>query len=149
MRKVNKRSFGIGNLHRDPTEYITKTSGVAGILASLWRRIQFDIGISGTRFEILLTDFINKAKRNSAGEHPVSRHFTRGNLRRELEKDKMTIKVFIKAMRLIRVKKISFIVELTHSDNKVTLHRTDVDLGSPEMKAEFAREARGEHDNEE
>ena len=102
------------------------------MLASLWRRIQYDLGISGQRFEILLSDFLSRAKKGMPS-HRVGRHFTRGNLRRELEKETLTFKVFMKAMRLIRVVHVRLAVELTHSTGRKTLHQTEIDLGSAEF----------------
>lgn len=132
-RRNNRiRKHGFSAAQRDPEAYITATRGIGGVLASLWRRIQYDLGISGQRFEILLQDFLARAKKGMP-THRVGRHFTRGNLRRELEKETLTFKVFMKAMKLIRIKHVRLAVELTHSTGKITLHQTEIDLGSAEF----------------
>ena len=102
--------------------------GIGGVLASLWRNILIEIPIKPMQFEVLLNDFVEHAKR-SIPENRVSKHFTRGNLRREFSNPTMTFKVFIKAMRFLKIKHITISVELRHSSGRKTLHQTAVDLG--------------------
>lgn len=140
MTKRTKRPHGLSNVMRDPDAWLGETRGTGGILAHLWRQITLDLAIGGNRFEILLTDFIAQAKRNVPANR-VSRHFTRGNLRRELEKPTMTFKVFMKAMRLVKARKMKFSVELTHSNGRVTLHSTEVDLGGAQFTEDMMNDA--------
>jgi len=140
-------------MQRDPEAWISETRGIGGILARLWRQINLDLGIGGNKFEILLTDFIAAAKRGIPA-HRVSRHFTRGNLRRELEKNTMTFKVFVKGLRFLKITKLRLVVELTHASGRKTVHQTEVDLGGQhfqdEMKADMMNdEAHGETDKNE
>lgn len=102
--------------------------GIGGVLASLWRNILIEIPIKPMQFEVLLNDFVEQAKR-TIPENRVSKHFTRGNLRREFSKSTMTFKVFIKAMRFLKIKHITINVELRHSSGRRTVHQTAVDLG--------------------
>lgn len=106
--------------------------GVGGVLAALWRNILIEVPIKPMQFENLLNQFVEHAKR-SIPEHRVSRHFTRGNLRREFSNPTMTFKVFIKAMRFLKIKHITICVELQHSSGRKTIHSTAVDLGDAHL----------------
>lgn len=106
--------------------------GIGGVLAGLWRNILIDLPVKPMQFEVFLNDFVEHAKR-SVPESRVSKHFTRGNLRREFSKPTMTFKVFIKAMRFLKIKHITINVELKHSNGKRTIHQTAVDLGNTSL----------------
>jgi len=147
MNKRTKRPHGLSSIQRDPDSWLAETRGTGGVLARLWRQINLDLGVGGNRFEILLTDFIASAKRNIPASR-VSRHFTRGNLRRELEKNTMTFKVFMKALRFLKITKVKFAVELTHSNGKVSVHATEVDLGGQQIQEEMVNDTRGSDKDE-
>lgn len=107
---------------------ISETRGIGGILARLWRTILFDRGVKSSLFEMLLTDFINSA-RKKIPDNRVSKLFTRGNLRRELERPTMTFKVLMKGIKLLKVVKLTVAVELEFANGSKSLHQTSVDLG--------------------
>ena len=125
---MSKRKYEMDKILTSADKGISATRGIGGILARLWRTILDDLQVKPNRFEMLLSDFINSAKRG-VPEHRISRHFTRGNLRRELEQPTMTFKVFIKGMKFLKIARIRFAVELEHADGRTTLHQTAVDLG--------------------
>ena len=128
---MNKTHYDIEHMPmlNKPGGGIDETRGVGGILARLWRTILYDKNIKPSYFELLLNEFIIKAKRRIP-DNRVSKLFTRGNLRREFEKPTMTFKVFMKGLKLLNVKKVTFAVKLEYSSNKEpTLHQTIIDLG--------------------
>lgn len=147
MTKRNKRPHGLSSTIRDPDAFLGETRGTGGILAKLWRLIVLDEGVGGNKFEILLTDFIASARRTIPANR-VSRYLTRGNLRRELEKPTMTFKVFMKALRLLKARKVRFAVEITHSSGRVTLHGVDVDLGGQQFNEEIMTDSRSSDKDE-
>lgn len=93
--------------------------GVGGSLAELFRTIQYDLGISGPRMEVLISEFIIAEKR-SIPDNRVSRFLVRGNIRRELERPSMTFKVFIKMLKIIGVRNMDFGVVLEFASNKAS-----------------------------
>lgn len=109
--------------------WLEGASGVRGILARLWRKILIEKPIGIAVMEKNLTAYVNRSKR-SITDHRVSKHLTRGHLRRQLEKGTMTIKVFNKGLQVIGVKRVRYMVELTHADGRTTWHEETVDLGS-------------------
>lgn len=132
----DKNRYEIERILTSPDRGITETRGIGGILARLWRQILADINIGPSRFEMLLTDFINSAKRR-VPDNRVSKLFTRGNLRRELERPTMTFKVFMKGIKMLKVSKIRIAVELEFGSGKKSLHQTTVDLGEKGNQSEL------------
>jgi hypothetical protein len=126
----HNQKYEIERILNSPDRGITETRGIGGIVARLWRTILSDLNIRPGKFELLLTEFIINAKSKVADDR-VSKLFTRGNLRRELERPTMTIKVFMKGIKMLRVTKFKIAVELEFSNGKKTLHSTSVDLGEP------------------
>jgi hypothetical protein len=108
---------------------ISKTKGIGGILARLYRQILMDLQVRPNRFNLLLKEASDNAKQTIT-DKSVSKYFTAGNLRRELEKPEMTFKVFMKGVRLLKVVNFKICLELTFASGKKTIHSTDVNLGS-------------------
>lgn len=124
-------------LHRmlaAPDKEVKKTSGANGILARLFRTILLDLNIGPSRFGALLQQYILDP-RNGVADNKKDQTSARGNLNKEFYKPQMTWKVFLKAMRFLRIKKIVFVVELHHSGlgNKTTVHSAEVNLGDPHV----------------
>jgi hypothetical protein len=102
--------------------------GVGGSLAELFRTIQYDLGISGPRMEVLISEFIINEKRNLP-DNRVARFLVRGNIRRELERSSMTFKVFVKMLKIIGVKRMNFGVEIDFGNSApIQKHSVFVDL---------------------
>ncbi len=114
---------------KSPNKCINDVQGVGGIIARLWRIMLLDLNINGSQFEVLLNDFIINAKRTIA-DNRVAKLFTRGNLRRELERPEMTFKVFIKGLKVLKMKHLKLAVELTSNSGKTYIFQTAVDLSS-------------------
>jgi len=117
-----------------PDKEVKKTSGANGVLARLFRIILLNLNVTPSRFGSLLQQYILDP-RNQVPNNKKDQTSARGNLTKEFYKPQMTWKVFLKAMRFLRVWKLVFIVELHHSGpaNKTTLHSTEVNLGDPGM----------------
>lgn len=130
MNKVNRTQ--IESLLLSSDKGVSKTRGVGGVLAKLWRSILFDLNISYPQFEQLLNNYIIAA-RTTVDDHRAARLITKGNERRAFERDTMTFKSFFKAMKFLRIKKIRIVVELTHNSNKTTLHEVSTDLNTEEF----------------
>lgn len=144
MNKRNKRQHGFDVRVRDPAE----TRGIGGILAGLFRTILHENNVGGNKFEILLSDFINNARRGVMASR-VKRHFTRGNLRRELEKGTMTFKVFMKGLRFMKIRFVTISVELTHASGRKSTHSAKVDLGGADIQAELVNDDSEKDDKDE
>ncbi len=102
-----------------------KTGTSDSILASLFRTILHDLGITATRFNILLEKYIIKA---GIPKNVKDISSQRGNLKKELLKNTMTWKVFIKAMIFLNVNKIDIRIRLHHPTGTITEHHKSVIL---------------------
>jgi hypothetical protein len=109
--------------------------GVGGSLAELFRTIQYDLGISGPRMEMLISDFIISEKRN-VPDNRAERFLVRGNIRRELERPSMTFKVFIKMLKIIGIRCMDFgvVLDFGHNSPEQT-HYTHLDLKARSNKS--------------
>jgi hypothetical protein len=127
MADRKKHKYQVEKLLALPDKGISQTRGIGGILARLWRETWQGLNMSPSRFESLLTDYITSANKKLPDDR-VTLHLTRGNMRRELEKDTMTFKVFIKAMKFLKVQCLKVIVVLEHATGRKTSHQLDIDL---------------------
>jgi hypothetical protein len=133
MADRNKNKYQVEKLLALPDKGISQTRGIGGILARLWRVIWQDLSMSPSRFENLLTDFITSANKKPIDDR-ITLHLTRGNMRRELEKDAMTFKVFVKAMKFLKVTSVKIIVVLEHTTGRTTSHHLDINLLMPVLR---------------
>jgi len=133
----NKRiKYEMDRVLSDKNKCIHETHGVGGVLAGLWRTILLDHCVTGLQFENLLNDFIASAQRKIP-DNRVAKLFTRGNLRRELERTSITFKVFMKGIKLLRVVRMKITVELEFSRGDKTIHHTFVDMNSGDYSTDL------------
>lgn len=144
---VNKKVKGeMDRIISDPYKCVGEVRGIGGILAGLWRRALLQMNVQGTHFEILLNDFIIKAKKRIP-DNRVAKLFTRGNLRREFEKREMTFKVFIKGLKVLKMKHLKITLDLTSNSGKHYTLETSIDLSNNNEVFEF-EDMTEEHDDD-
>ena len=98
-------------------------------LSRFWASILMDREVSPVQFDDYCLKFVNKAKKDL--EYSVqSSYFSKSNLRRELTKQTMTFKVFIKGLRVIGVKSFKLVTDLTFTTGRKSLHQIEVDLSA-------------------
>ena len=102
------------------------------MLARLLRQIYFDLQVEYSRIEYNIDQYI-KRQRKSAVDAEVSGYYNRGNLRRELIKDDMTWKVFIKNLKIMDIPKFRIILELHHRYRDVSYHKVDIDISTDDL----------------
>jgi hypothetical protein len=97
------------------------------ILADLYRRMLVDLDIGPGRFSDLLNDYVTDPRN---GVPPTPKDFTtaRGNLTKELSRDGMTFKVFLKGLRFLQVMKVDFSVRCHYYSGRVSIHGTTVEF---------------------
>ena len=104
---------------------VIKTGPSDSVLASLFRTILMDLGITAIRFEKLLDRYIIQAKLPNNIKEASSQ---RGNLRKELLKTTMTWKVFIKGLMFLNIIKFDVSIRLHHPNGRLTEHTKTVRL---------------------
>lgn len=111
------------------------THGISGILAGLFRTILADLGVSIVGFNSLMEDYI-KDPINGVSNNPKEHTIARGNLNKELFKDKMTWRVFCKSLRVMQMARVRFVIEAYHRSGRRTIHSAMVSLAATAMPRE-------------
>lgn len=102
-----------------------RSGGVDAILSALYRRILQDINLdSVSTFENLLAKYVLKNYKNTTSIKEQSA--LRAAMRKELLKNKMTFKVFVKGLRVLNVRRFKITIELEHANRKTTVHTLPV-----------------------
>lgn len=109
------------------TEVNTGTEG--SILSKIYRTILTDLGMDRQRYEALMNKYIQRSQ-----HYPdrVQRAAARASLNKELLKESMTWKTFIKGLVFLRLWKIDITIRAYHMNQRVTEHRTTVNFGEIE-----------------
>ena len=114
-----------------PDKGIGRTSGPNGILAGLFRTILYDEDITPFKYMDLMSSFIRE---NQSGI-PVNRvdlTSWKGNLTKELSNDRISWKVFCKALRFLRILRVEFKITAYWQDGHVSSHVRHVELATKE-----------------
>mgnify|MGYP003594290000 FL=1 len=94
-------------------------------LAKLFRTILLERRISHQNVDHYLQRYLNDPN-NHISKNSKDRSSERGNLLKQLGKDTITWKIFIKGLKLLRPRHIKIIVEFTGSDGDTTVHSVDL-----------------------
>jgi len=101
-----------------------------GILVRLKDKLCLALGLDAYKIKLLIDRFILTTFQGSLN---TKSHFAKVNIYNELSKNKMTIKVFFKFLRIINVKNIKISVTIrTHKDREFTVHE-DINIFSIDM----------------
>ena len=107
-----------------PYDQEIKSGSAESVLASLYRKILRDLGISMSRYDTLLMKFV---KRIYANKPSIKDQTTiKSNQYKELLKEKITFKVFMKGLSVLNFKKFDIIIRLYHHDGTTTVHERTV-----------------------
>lgn len=96
-----------------------------GILVRIKNKICLSLGIDTYKLKILIDRFLNINFKDVA---PSKRHYDKVNILNEFSKNKMTIKVFFKFLRIINVKKVRFNITLVTFNDKEINVIEDIDM---------------------
>lgn len=102
-----------------------KYGGSDSILAALYRRILDDIHLRDvSAFENLLVKYINKTYGNI--NNIKEQTSVKSNIRKELLKTRMSLKVFIKGLRVLNIRRFELLIRIEHANRTVTQHSLPV-----------------------
>jgi hypothetical protein len=104
---------------------------ISAVMSHLWNHIRTSQGYTNEQLDQHLKDFII-AERNKIKDKRIAKLFTKGNIRRQLEKPTMTFKVFIMGLRVISVKRVKVFVdvELSHAKKDKIHYFTQVNFNN-------------------
>lgn len=114
-----------------PDKGISRTHGPNGILARLFRTILYDEGITPFKYMDFMDSFIRE-NQSGVPKNRVDLTSWRGNLTKELSHDRISWKVFCKALRFLRILRVEFKITAFWRDGHVSEHATYVELTSNE-----------------
>ena len=95
------------------------TGGIGSILSRLYRTILNDIGMEAGRYDALMQRYILKALQSA---NRNERAEARMGLSKELLKESMTWKTYIKGIEFLNVEKMELDLLLNYDENKVSRH---------------------------
>lgn len=111
-----------------------KKSGNPGqILANIYQRIHAELSIRPERFLQIMDRYtrkINVGKELSTNALSTAR----GNLRKELFKDSLSWRVFLKGLHVLAVSRVDIRITLHHSNKRQTVHDTSIQLSDDESE---------------
>lgn len=96
-----------------------------GVLVRLKEKIRLALGIDVSVLKILIDRFVSNTFQ---GVTSSKTHFAKVNIYNELAKDKMTIKVFFKFLKIIMIKKVKITVTLTTQRGKEVSVEEEINL---------------------
>ena len=116
-----------------PVDKDIQLTSIDSVLAKLFRICLFELGANNVgRFNYLLENFLNHPA-NKTATNIKDRSSLRGTLRRELLKDKMSWRVFCKALNFLNVFEFEISIKLHHANKRVTEHKLHVHLNSEDL----------------
>ena len=114
--------------HRDMLNEADKgISEAKNVLSRLWRQIVYDLGISPYRWGALMIRYLDDPT-NKVPKNGKDRSSVRGNLNKELRRDKMTWKVFFKGLKFLSPLRIRFEVHLSWPGKPDTIHSVTIPI---------------------
>lgn len=101
-----------------------------GVLVRLKEKLRLELGIDVSVLKILIDQFVTTTFQ---GITSSKTHFAKVNIYNELAKDKMTIKVFFKFLRIIKIKKVKITIEITTPRDRVVSVSEEINLFNSSM----------------
>ena len=109
------------------------TANTDSVLAALFQRVMFELGINDQKFHLLLEKYLTNP-RNGIPQNITDKSSARGNLRKELLRRVMSWKVFIKGLKFLNIRKCKLSITLTHVNGSETIHAIDINLNTMELE---------------
>lgn len=104
-----------------------------GVLIRLKNKICIALNIDIFKLKLLIDKFVNN---NFNTTHGSKSYFAKVNIYNELTKNKMTIKVFFKFLRILNIKRVRIAVTITTIKDKEVTVSEDINLFSVEESSE-------------
>ncbi len=101
-----------------------------GVLVRLKEKIRIALGIDFYTLKLLIDKFVN----NSFSVTPSSKtHFAKVNIYNELTKNKITIKVFFKYLKILNIKKLNISITIVTARDKEITVSEEINLFNTEV----------------
>lgn len=116
------------------------------VLSRAFRDILKELNIEAEHFNVLMEVYLRDKNREGYVDDKVKLANDRGNLKKEIEKDEYTIKVFMKLMKLLRLRDFSITFEGTFHDGyklgngNGLRYNIDLELSDEELDMKLPKE---------
>lgn len=114
-----------------PFGAMLRTGSVGSNLSRLYRSILHDLGIDPSRYDALMTRYIQKAHLDPNRKDKAT---ARAGLSKELLKETMTWKTFVKGLNFLAVVKFDLNISLHHANGKITNHKLSVAMDDMDVE---------------
>jgi hypothetical protein len=123
MRILNRKDKGASRAY-----------GVGGVLSRLWAQMLTDLDVNVARWNDYMHSFVTDP---GNGYPPTKNGQTsaRGNLTKEFSRPQMTFKVFMKALRFLKVIRVEIAIKCHYMDRPPSTHGTEVNFRVPSQPA--------------
>lgn len=105
------------------------SGGHDSILAAFYGEILTGLRIGRIQWDRYMKDYLHD-KRNGIPQNNRDLSSARGNIYKELSKQGMTWKVFVKGLRFIKINKFELILRAYHGNGTITEHSKIVNVGT-------------------
>lgn len=119
---------------------VSKTFGVTGVLARLWRIILMDLEINVNTWMQLMVEYV-RDRDNRVPNNKRDQSSVQGNLIKELTKSSMSWKIFCKGLRFIRVTKFELSLTLHFRNKRVSNHVVTVNLYEGDLNSSLQEDS--------
>lgn len=101
-----------------------------GIIARLANKIYISMGLTNAT---ALKSVVLRYIANFNNDNQLRHYYTKVNLYNEITKDKMTFKVFMKLLRVLGIKHVTFTIKLTTATDQEVTVTEDISLANTFM----------------
>lgn len=106
-----------------------------GVLTHIFRKILMERGVNSYVWDRYMRSYLQNPL-NQVPQNSKDRSSARGNLNKELRRDKMSWKVFVKALRFLGPMRIKFEVHLLWGNGETTVHSVELTQNHLSTEAE-------------
>ena len=86
-------------------------SSATGLLTKMLRGVWRDLGLNNAHIDMLITQWLDDPD-NQYQQDQTKLHNAKGNIRKDLEKDDTTWKIFVRNLRILRPAEVRFVVNI-------------------------------------
>ena len=128
-RKKRGRVIQSATMHivNQPDKGLNKATGAHNVLTAAFRSLMLQINLTLPLWSRLMNDWMSD-RRNNVPVTPKERTSMRGNLQKELHRERITWKVFLKAMRFMQVRRVEIKFVFHVKGRAPIVHENHVDF---------------------
>ena len=92
-------------------------SSASGTLTKMLRALWRDLGLNNAHVDMLITQWLDDPD-NQYNQDQTKLHNAKGNIRKDLEKDDTTWRIFVRNLRILRPVEVRFVVNIRFRNDR-------------------------------